>query len=262
MVEPVERKLRTRWRLERARFFTSGTLIIPAPRDASGNTTGRPQIIGLRAARTYSCSSTIGHPSAVLGVGPVVRWLLVNRPQYPIPGPDVAQLQDNKKKTPFHSLWDNSLGTFRCVVDVDSNFEPTQPELRITGSKKSLTRAADLGVNIDTLANKNLFATLLGGEIVEFKDGERISSSSACGVYDAIPEPNPWLIGDLLCSGGARGPGGRSSVSDGCATLFETTAVHVNRRTPTKPAASDFGERQPPWFPPQRGDRGGKKRKS
>ena len=36
------------------------------------------------------------------------------------------------------------------VVDVDTNFEPTQPELRINVDR---ARAADLGVNIDSVAN-------------------------------------------------------------------------------------------------------------
>ena len=54
------------------------------------------------------------------------------------------------------------------VVDVDTNFEPTQPELRINIDR---ARAADLGVNIDTLANN--LRTLVGGEEVsEFKDGD------------------------------------------------------------------------------------------
>ena len=58
--------------------------------------------------------------------------------------------------------------TIPGVVDVDTNFEPTQPELRITVDR---ARAADLGVNIDTLANN--LRTLVGGEEVsEFKDGD------------------------------------------------------------------------------------------
>ena len=58
--------------------------------------------------------------------------------------------------------------TINGVVDVDSNFEPTQPELQITVDR---ARAADLGVNIDSLATN--LRTLVGGEeISEFKDGD------------------------------------------------------------------------------------------
>src|SRR5262249_5627562 len=78
-----------------------------------------------------------------------------NRLSILIKGPDIAQLQDYTVQ-----LMDK-LRTIRGVVDVDSNFEPTQPELRITVDR---ARAADLGVNIDTLANN--LRTLVGGEEV------------------------------------------------------------------------------------------------
>ena len=62
----------------------------------------------------------------------------------------------------------DKLRTIHGVVDVDSNFEPTQPELRINVDR---ARAADLGVNIDSLATN--LRTLVGGEEVsEFKDGD------------------------------------------------------------------------------------------
>src|SRR5262245_23366366 len=59
-----------------------------------------------------------------------------NRLSILIQGPDVAQLQDYTVQ-----LMDK-LRTIRGVVDVDSNFEPTQPELRIAVNR---ARAADLG---------------------------------------------------------------------------------------------------------------------
>src|SRR5207244_8907078 len=78
------------------------------------------------------------------------------------------------------------------VVDVDTNFEPTQPELRINIDR---ARAADLGVNIDTLANN--LRTLVGGEEVsEFKDGD-----DQFIVRLRLDEPyrnNPLSMGDLL----------------------------------------------------------------
>src|SRR5438067_4466618 len=58
--------------------------------------------------------------------------------------------------------------TIPGIVDVDTNFEATQPELRINVNR---ARAADLGVNIDTLANS--LRTLVGGEeMSENKDGD------------------------------------------------------------------------------------------
>ena len=98
------------------------------------------------------------------------------------------------------------------VVDVDTNFEATQPELRITVDR---ARAADLGVNIDTLANN--LRTLVGGEEVsEFKDGD-----DQFKVLLRLDEPyrNPQTMGDLLIAsgpgqGGAGLGGGRVKVSD------------------------------------------------
>ena len=79
-----------------------------------------------------------------------------------IQGPDIEQLQ----------LYTTSLmekvQSIKGVVDVDSNFEPTQPELRVTVDR---VRAADLGVHLDSLATS--LRTLIGGEeISEFKDGD------------------------------------------------------------------------------------------
>ncbi|MBI3401036.1 MAG: efflux RND transporter permease subunit [Acidobacteria bacterium] len=85
-----------------------------------------------------------------------------NRLNILIQGPDIEELQ---KYTV--DLMDK-VRTIPGVVDVDTNFEPTQPELRITVDR---ARAADLGVNIDSLANS--LRTLVGGEEVsEFKDGD------------------------------------------------------------------------------------------
>ena len=58
--------------------------------------------------------------------------------------------------------------TIEGVVDVDSNFEPTQPELRVNVNR---ARAADLGVNIDSLA-ANLRTLVSGEEVSEYKDGD------------------------------------------------------------------------------------------
>jgi HAE1 family hydrophobic/amphiphilic exporter-1 len=85
-----------------------------------------------------------------------------NRLNILIQGPDIEQLQQYTVQ-----LMDK-VRTIPGVVDVDTNFEPTQPELRINIDR---ARAADLGVNIDTLANN--LRTLIGGEEVsEYKDGD------------------------------------------------------------------------------------------
>ena len=95
--------------------------------------------------------------------------------------------------------------TIPGVVDADSNFEPTQPELRITVNR---ARAADLGVNIDSLATN--LRTLIGGEEVsEFKDGD-----DQFIVRLRLDEPyrnNPLSMGDLLVP---AGPGKTVKVSD------------------------------------------------
>ena len=86
----------------------------------------------------------------------------LNRLNILIQGPDIEQLQQYTVQ-----LMDK-VRTIPGVVDVDTNFEATQPELRINVDR---ARAADLGVNIDTLANS--LRTLVGGEEVsEYKDGD------------------------------------------------------------------------------------------
>ncbi len=97
--------------------------------------------------------------------------------------------------------------TIPGVVDVDTNFEPTQPELRINIDR---ARAADLGVNIDTLANN--LRTLVGGEeISEFKDGD-----DQFKVLLRLDEPfrTTAVMGDLLVGAGPGGAGRTVKVSD------------------------------------------------
>jgi HAE1 family hydrophobic/amphiphilic exporter-1 len=85
-----------------------------------------------------------------------------NRLSVLIQGPDIEQLQlyvtDLMAK----------IKTIPGVVDVDTNFEPTQQELRVNVDR---TRAADLGVAIDTLASS--IGLLVGGnEVSKFKEGD------------------------------------------------------------------------------------------
>src|SRR5262245_26368004 len=122
-----------------------------------------------------------------------------NRLNILIQGPDIEELQ-----TYTTQLMDK-VRDIHGVVDVDTNFEPTQPELRVNVDR---ARAADLGVNIDSLANN--LRTLVGGEEVsEFKDGD-----DQFKVVLRLDEPyrnNPEGMGDLLINPGP-GTGGAGFV--------------------------------------------------
>src|SRR5262249_34928154 len=122
-----------------------------------------------------------------------------NRLQILIQGPEIEQLQV------YTTQLVEKIRTINGVVDVDSNFEPTQPELQVTVDR---ARAADLGVNIDSLATN--LRTLVGGEEVsEFKDGD-----DQFKVVLRLDEPyrnNPEGMGDLLINPGP-GTGGAGFV--------------------------------------------------
>jgi HAE1 family hydrophobic/amphiphilic exporter-1 len=124
-----------------------------------------------------------------------------NRLNILIQGPDIEQLQEYTVQ-----LMDK-VRDIPGVVDVDTNFEPTQPELRITVDR---ARAADLGVNIDTLADN--LRTLVGGEEVsEYKDGD-----DQFKVLLRLDEPyrNSATMGDLLVAAGPGAMGRTVKVSD------------------------------------------------
>jgi HAE1 family hydrophobic/amphiphilic exporter-1 len=85
-----------------------------------------------------------------------------NRLNILIQGPEIAQLQI------YTTQLMDLVRTIPGVVDVDTNFEPTQPELRVITDR---ARAADLGVSIDSLASS--LRSLVGGEEVgQYKDGD------------------------------------------------------------------------------------------
>src|SRR5439155_12033668 len=75
-----------------------------------------------------------------------------NRLNVLIQGPDIEQLQQYTVQ-----LMDK-VKTINGVVDVDTNFEPTQPELRVNINR---ARAADLGASLESLASD--LRTLVGG---------------------------------------------------------------------------------------------------
>jgi HAE1 family hydrophobic/amphiphilic exporter-1 len=81
------------------------------------------------------------------------NWNRGNRLQMLVQGPEIDQLQV------YMQSFMEKLKTIPGVVDVGTNFELSQPELRVNVDR---IRAADLGVSIDSLA-ANL-RTLVGGE--------------------------------------------------------------------------------------------------
>jgi HAE1 family hydrophobic/amphiphilic exporter-1 len=85
-----------------------------------------------------------------------------NRLSVLIQGPDIDQLQ-----TYVTDLMAR-MRTIPGLVDIDTNFEPTQQELRVNVDR---ARAADLGVAIDSLASS--LGLLVGGnEVSKFKEGD------------------------------------------------------------------------------------------
>jgi HAE1 family hydrophobic/amphiphilic exporter-1 len=86
-----------------------------------------------------------------------------NRVQMLVQGPDIELLQE------YVVALVDKVKTIPGVVDVNSNFEATAQELRIIVDR---VRAADLGVQIDTLASN--VRTLVGGQILntQFKQGD------------------------------------------------------------------------------------------
>jgi len=109
-----------------------------------------------------------------------------NRLQALIQGPDLDQLQV------YTTALMAKVKEIPGVADVDSNFDFTKPELRVTVDR---ARSADLGVPIDSLATN--LRTLVGGEEVsKFKDGDNQYS-----VMLRLDEPfrnNPASMGSLL----------------------------------------------------------------
>jgi HAE1 family hydrophobic/amphiphilic exporter-1 len=86
----------------------------------------------------------------------------MNRVQFLIQGPEIEQLQT------YTTQLLEKMRTIPGIVDSDTNFEPTAPELRVRVDR---TRAADLGVSIDSLASS--LRTLVGGtEVSKYREGD------------------------------------------------------------------------------------------
>jgi HAE1 family hydrophobic/amphiphilic exporter-1 len=118
----------------------------------------------------------------------------MNRVQYLIQGPEIEQLQAYTME-----LLDK-VRTIPGIVDADTNFEPTAPELRVHVDR---TRAADLGVSIDSLASS--LRTLVGGtEVSKYRDGD--DQFSVQLRLDEQFRNNPATMGNLLIPGAGGRP--------------------------------------------------------
>ena len=112
-----------------------------------------------------------------------------NRLQLQIQGPDIDQLQE------YVAELMDKLRTVPKLVDVDTNFEPTAQELRIRIDR---TRAADLGVSIDSLAS-NLRLMVGGDEVTKYKEGD--DQFAVMLRLDEEFRTDPSRMGDLLIPG-------------------------------------------------------------
>jgi HAE1 family hydrophobic/amphiphilic exporter-1 len=126
-----------------------------------------------------------------------------NRLSILIQGPDVEQLQT------YTVQLMSMVRQIPGVQDADTNFEPTQPELRVNVDR---ARAADLGVNIDTLAS-SIGALVGGDDVSEFKDGD--DQFNVRLRLDEQFRNNPLGLGELLVPAG----GGRTVKVSDVATL-------------------------------------------
>ena len=112
-----------------------------------------------------------------------------NRLQLQVQGPDIDQLQEYVM---------DLMGRLRTVpglVDVDTNFEPTAQELRVRIDR---TRAADLGVSIDSLAS-SLRIMVGGNEVSKYKEGD--DQFAVMLRLDEEFRSDPSRMGDLLIPG-------------------------------------------------------------
>ncbi len=138
----------------------------------------------------------------------------MNRVQMLIQGPDIQQLQ---------TYVTDLLGKVRTIpgiVDADTNFEATAQELRV---KIDRTRAADLGVPIDTLAS-SLRLLVGGNEVSKYKEGD--DQFSVKLRLDEQFRNDPTKMGELL----VPGAGGRPvKVSDVAALALEPGPANIDR---------------------------------
>ncbi len=140
-----------------------------------------------------------------------------NRLNVLIQGPDIEQLQIYV--TELMARIKDPQNGIPGVVDVDTNFEPTQQELRVNVDRP---RAADLGVAIDSLASS--IGTLVGGtEVSKFKDGD--DQFSVMLRLDQQFRNDPKRMGELLIPSAI----GTVKVSDVAQLKLENGPASIDR---------------------------------
>jgi HAE1 family hydrophobic/amphiphilic exporter-1 len=138
----------------------------------------------------------------------------MNRVQMLIQGPDIEQLQT------YTAELLAKVKTISGIVEADTNFEATAQELRV---KIDRTRAADLGVPIDSLAS-SLRLLVGGNEVSKYKEGD--DQFSVKLRLDEQYRNNPTKMGDLL----VPGAGGRPvKVSDVASLVMEPGPADIDR---------------------------------
>jgi HAE1 family hydrophobic/amphiphilic exporter-1 len=137
-----------------------------------------------------------------------------NRVQLQIQGPDIQQLQV------YAAELLTKVKTIPGIVDADTNVEATAPELRVRIDR---TRAADLGVSIDSLASS--LRLLVGGEEVsKYKEGD--DQFAVKLRLDEQFRNNPARMGELL----VPGAGGRPlRVNDIASLTLEPGPANIDR---------------------------------
>jgi len=137
-----------------------------------------------------------------------------NRVQLLIQGPDIQQLQV------YVTDLLARVRTIPGIVDADTNFEATAQELRVRINR---TRAADLGVSIDSLAT-NLRLLVGGDEVSKFKEGD--DQFSVKLRLDEQFRNDPARMGELL----VPGAGGRPlRVNDIASLTLEPGPANIDR---------------------------------
>jgi hydrophobic/amphiphilic exporter-1 (mainly G- bacteria), HAE1 family len=117
-----------------------------------------------------------------------------NRVNMLVQGPDIEQLQA------YVTDLIPKVRSIPGLVDVDTNFEATQPELRVFVDR---ARAADLGASVDTLA-QNVGILVGGQEVSKYKEGD--DQFSVILRLDEQFRNNAAKIGGLLIPTASRQP--------------------------------------------------------
>lgn len=140
-----------------------------------------------------------------------------NRLMVTIQGPDIDQLQIYTTEL-LKKIRDPQTG-IPGIVDSDTGFEPTQQELRVNVDR---TRAADMGVAIDSLASS--IGLLVGGnEVSKFKEGD--DQFSVRLRLDERFRNNPRLMEELLIPSAS----GIVKVSDVARLTLENGPASIDR---------------------------------